>query len=76
MQPKSNRTAISTEKLPQPAKKRGRKPRPIVEFPEPISTIWVDPVDFSDALTLHMKRHGDSANHLHRAIKGPKDIFD
>ncbi len=57
-------------------KKRGPKPRAIIEFPEPSSTIWGDRDLFHEALTLHMERHGDTAWHLHKAIIGPKDRFD
>lgn len=57
-------------------KKRGPKPKPIVEFPEALENEWVDPRSFSEALALHMRRHGDSCNHLHRAIIGPRDKTD
>lgn len=48
--------------------KRGRKPRPIVEFPEALSADWIDPPAFVDALALHLARHGDTITHLHKAI--------
>lgn len=57
-------------------KKRGPKPKQVVEFPEPLEGEWVDPSSFSEALALHMRRHGDSCNHLHRAITGPGDKTD
>lgn len=62
------------------AKDGRRKPgpvqRPVVEFPEPEPGDWEDPVEFHTALRLHMRRHGDSAWHLHRAIAKPRDVFD
>jgi len=48
--------------------RRGRKPRPIEEFPEARTPDWIDPTHFRDALALHMERHGDSTHHLCRAI--------
>lgn len=59
-----------------PKKKRGPKPRAIVEFPEPNSIIWADQDVFHEALALHMERHGETAWHLHKAIIGPKDRID
>ena len=56
--------------------KRGPKPKLIVEFPEASGEEWVDPTSFPEALALHMRRHGDSCNHLHRAIIGPGDKTD
>lgn len=56
-------------------KRRGRKPKLVVEFPEPTGDEWIDPPSFPEALALHM-RHGDSCNHLHRAIIGPRDKTD
>jgi hypothetical protein len=47
-----------------------------VEFPEPQPGDWEDPVEFYSAPQLHMRRHGDSAWHLHKAIAKPKDAFD
>lgn len=57
-------------------KKRGPKPKPVVEFPQALEGDWVDPSSFPEALALHMRRHGDSCNHLHRAIIGPRDKTD
>ena len=57
-------------------KKRGPKPKAVVEFPEVLEGEWVDPPSFPAALALHMRRHGDSCNHLHRAITGPGDKTD
>lgn len=57
-------------------RKRGPKPRPIVEFPEPLTADWSDPPTFPEALSLHMSRHGDSCFHLHRSIRRRGDRFD
>lgn len=59
---------------PTPAK-RGPKHRPIVEFPEPRTTIWSDVPSFAAALDLHMTRHGDTVWGLHRAITRPGEPF-
>lgn len=56
--------------------KRGPKPRPIVEHPEPDTEQWIDPKTFQAALVLHMRRHRDSCHHLHRSIIKPGEIFD
>lgn len=68
---------ISNDDSIQPVrKKRGLPPKPIIEFPEPISAEWIDPSDFRDALVLHMDRHGDTVWHLHRAIEQPGERFN
>ncbi|MBZ9892979.1 hypothetical protein LB545_01395 [Mesorhizobium sp. BR1-1-6] len=59
-----------------PRRKRGMKPKPIVEFPEPLWTIWEEPEAFTDALKLHMGRHGDSCWQLRRAIVRADESFD
>lgn len=56
-------------------KKRGPKPRPIVEFPQPLNVDWSDPPSFSEAFTLQLQRHGDSCWHLHRALLRPGETF-
>lgn len=56
--------------------KRGPKSKPVVAFPNASKEVWIDPPTFPEALTLHMRRHGDSCNHLHRAIIGPRDRTD
>lgn len=60
----------------RPKKKRGPKPKPVVEFPEALEGEWVDPPSFPEALALHMRRHGDSCNHLHRSVIRPGDKTD
>lgn len=56
--------------------KRGPKPRPVVEFPEPLTPELVDYSTFHEALSQQMARHGDSCWHLHRSIVRPGDRFD
>lgn len=51
-----------------PARKRGRKSKPILEFPEVLVTDWMDVPTFYEALSLHMARHGDSTCHLYKAL--------
>src|ERR1700748_3281118 len=67
----SSRTVIA-----QPSGRRGRKPKPVVEHPEPLTGAWVDPSAFAAALALHIGRHGDSHHHLHRAIIREGERFD
>ncbi len=52
------------------------KPKPIIEFPEPLWTIWEEPESFTDALKLHMERHGDTCWHLYRAVSQTDESFD
>jgi hypothetical protein len=59
-----------------PRLKPGPKPRPIVEFPEPLVAEWSDCDTFHEALSQQMQRHGDSCYNLHRSISGPGDRFD
>ena len=49
-------------------RRRGRKPQPIEERPQPLWTEWEDLDDFAEALELHMQRHGDSAYRLQKAL--------
>lgn len=56
--------------------KRGRKARPIIEFPEPSATDWIDPVSFSEALRLHLNRHGESTWHLCKALARPGETLE
>jgi hypothetical protein len=60
----------------QPTGRRGPKPKPVVEHPEPLTDDWVDPPSFAAALALHIGRHGDSYHHLHRAIIREGERFD
>ncbi|WP_159587948.1 hypothetical protein [Chelativorans xinjiangense] len=56
--------------------KPGTKPRIVEEFPEPIFEEWIDPTTFQEALALHMRRHGDSYWHLHRAVVRDDEKLD
>jgi len=56
--------------------KRGRKPKPIVAFPDPITSNWLDPPTFEDALTLQVRRHGETICGLHRALTHQGDIIE
>ena len=57
-------------------RKRGRKPDPIVEHPEPLFTDWIEPASFHESLSLHMRRHGDSPWRLWKAIIRPGESLD
>ncbi|MBZ9894420.1 MULTISPECIES: hypothetical protein [unclassified Mesorhizobium] len=59
-----------------PRQKPGIKPREIEEFPEALFKEWSDPASFPEALELHMRRHGDSYWHLHRAVVRDDENFD
>jgi hypothetical protein len=63
----SESSTTQPEKLPQ-VPRRGRRPKPIVEFPEPLVADWIDVAAFHEALCLHLSRHGDSICHLHKAL--------
>jgi hypothetical protein len=56
--------------------RRGRQPKPIVEFPEAIETSWEEPADLSSALKLHARRHDETIYHLGRAVIRPEDGFN
>lgn len=49
-------------------RRRGRKPKPVVEFPEAIICEWTDVACFHEAFALHLERHADSIGHLHKAL--------
>lgn len=70
------RRQVRTRQRKDGRRKPGPTPRPVVEFPEPQPDDWEDPVEFHASLQLHMRRHGDSAWHLHKAIAKPRDAFD
>lgn len=56
--------------------RRARCRPDIAEFPEPRSSVWEDPPTFSEALRLHMFRHGDGPRQLRNAIVAPGDSLD
>ena len=55
---------------------RGRPPIPIVDHPEPLWDVERHPLDFHGALDLQMRRHGEPAHRLHRAIKAHGGLTD
>lgn len=66
--------ATNEERRPQ-RKKPGPKAKPVVEFPEAAHGPWIDPAAFSQALSLHMKRHGDNQDQkMARAATGDVEI--
>lgn len=56
--------------------KRARTSRPIVEYPEPLTTDWIDPPSFAEAFALQLRRHGDNYAHLQRALLQPGETFE
>src|SRR3546814_1461071 len=48
-------------------RRRGRKPKPVVEFPEAVICEWTDVACFHEAFALHLERHADYIGHLHKA---------
>lgn len=65
--------SISATPKADTPRKRGPKPKPVVEFPEPLEPVVEEPTDLASALTLHARRHGDSLHHLCTAILRPED---
>ena len=62
---------------PTPLKKsRGRPPLPVIHHPEPLWADDEDPNDFAEALAGQMRRHGDTAHRVHRAIKAQGGLTD
>ncbi|WP_370643762.1 hypothetical protein [Shinella sp. NM-101] len=56
--------------------KPGVQLKPIETFPTPLFDRTEEPEGFQEALIYHMRRHGDSYWHLHRAVVGNDDAFD
>ncbi|WP_332770839.1 DUF3885 domain-containing protein [Phenylobacterium sp.] len=69
-------TPLRNPQKTQTAKRQGRKPTPIVEFPVAIEDHWDETRCFRDALDLHMRRHGDTGWRLHAAIVRPGETFN
>lgn len=61
----ARREALEDRQAPR---KRGPKPKAIVKLPEPLWTEWEEPETLSEALNLHMRRHGDTVRHLFLAV--------
>lgn len=57
-------------------RRRGRKPAPTVEHPDPLFTDWIEPGTFHESLALHIRRHGDTYWGLWRALVRPDEVFD
>ena len=53
--------------------RRGKPPRPVAEFPDPLEATWNEPSNFGAALRLHSKRHGESIYHLFNAVVRTED---
>jgi hypothetical protein len=62
------RTPLISDPMPA-ARRRGRPPAGVVEFPAPTEGAWIDPPAFHEALDLHMRRHGDTPYRLSRALQ-------
>lgn len=64
------------EKHPAHLRKRGPKPKPIVDRPQASTGDWIDPPEFASALRLHIHRHGETYWRLHQAIVRECETFD
>lgn len=60
-------------KSPPPKKSKGKPPKAVVEFPEPLEGTWDEPDGLGAALHLHAARHGETIYHLYRAVVRPED---
>lgn len=60
----------------QTERPRGRPPIPTVDHPEPLWEVEHHPLDFHGALDLQMRRHGESAHRLYRALKAKGGLTD
>ncbi len=71
-------TPKSSKSVPEKAKisRRGRLRRAVIEFPCAAFDQWDEPTTFHGALDLHMRRHGDTCWHLHRAVVRSKEHMD
>ena len=72
-QSRSEASAAADKPAPR---KRGPKPKAIFEFPAPLWTEWDEPETLSDALNLHMRRHGDTVRHLFLALESNGNAND
>lgn len=52
------------------------EPAPAEKFPQPQDEHWADPASFREALTFHMRRHGETYRRLHRAVLRADEKFD
>ncbi len=53
---------------PRQVSRRGRPAAPVVEFPTPLFTEWIEPATFPESLALHMRRHGDGCWSVWKAV--------
>lgn len=68
---------VSVSPIAVPAKrKRGRPPLPIVVHPASLWEVFEHPDDFHAALDLQIRRHGENAYRLHRAIVAAGGLTD
>lgn len=78
----SKRVGSAGPKLAKPGtdrptgRRRGPKPKPVVEFPLALFDDWTEPATFGESLSLHMRRHGDTGWTLWRAIIRDGESFD
>lgn len=56
--------------------RRGKRKKVIVEFPEPLWDGNTERMNFSQALSTEMKRHGDTTFQLYRAVGEPDRLVD
>ena len=69
--------ALQPEEIAKPERRKsGYPPRPVVAQPKPLWEDWEDTPSFSQALDLHMRRHGDTGYGLHRAVCQRDDRID
>jgi hypothetical protein len=65
------------ERQPRASRQKpGVKSRAVKEFPASLFDEWVDPPTFQEALSLHMRRHGESFRDLHRAVVHDDENLD
>lgn len=72
----SSAAATATVKPEQSRAKQAVELRPIEDFPTPLFDRTEEPEEFQQALIYHMRRHGDSYWHLHRAVISDEHAFD
>lgn len=78
MPPVSARPAVPSSDRSAPRRRPGpgRPPRTVVEHPEPLWDRIAGPAGFAAALDAEMKRHGDSAWSLHKALLVQGAVID
>ena len=66
-------TVSTKSKKAASGRKRGPRPKSVVEFPEPLEASWEERDGFGAALRLHAERHGETVYHLYNAVVTPED---